>query len=206
MFADTVYKHIFGKEIFLNGILKRRTLSLNINLASAFTLTLPVTSNSATLTQTLKNGKWKTCLGCFVLSLFLWTHAARCGLAPPGINKCDVAAVGGAYGEAPWLRLHPRWVWQLLSTPSSVSFTLISGPLRRHLASTVRKASLNGRMIGVSVPRRRESPGAVLECLAFVLDWRLIECAGRCCAPEPECGVRAGCQLGSAVRLFMVQP
>lgn len=130
----------------------------------------------------------------------LWLYAAW-----KSINVTQ-AWVGGVYVQAPWLRLHPRWVWELYLCRACSSFTLISGQLRTYFASTVRNTPLNGRIIGVAVSLWREFPAAVPQCLAFVLNWRVIECAGRCCAPEHECFIRAGCGLCSVVCLFMVQP
>lgn len=45
---------------------------------------------------------------------------------------------------------------------------------------------LKWRIVGVDVSFCRKLSAASLESLAFVLDRRAIECAGRCCAPEPE--------------------
>lgn len=44
----------------------------------------------------------------------------------------------------------------------------------------------HGRIVGVVVSVCRELSTASLESFAFVLDRRATECAGRCCAPEPE--------------------
>lgn len=46
------------------------------------------------------------------------------------------------------------------------------------------------RIVGAEVPLCRKLPAASPESLAFVLDRRAIECAGRCCAPEREWAVR----------------
>lgn len=48
---------------------------------------------------------------------------------------------------------------------------------------------VNEQIIGVGVSRCRKLAAASPQSLAFVLDRRAVECAGRCCAPEPELSV-----------------
>lgn len=61
------------------------------------------------------------------------------------------------------------------------------------IGPAARTTLVNGRIVDVEVSFFRKLPAASPQSLAIVLDRRATECAGRCCAPEPEWSVRARC-------------
>lgn len=121
------------------------------------------------------------------------------------INKCDVIAGGRSLRPGTMASVGPEVSVWALSPPSFFYFhTVHSWSWKMWYPPAARKPLVHGRIVGVEVSFGRKLPAASLESLAFVLDRRAIECAGRCCAPEPEWSIRARYGLCSGGWSYMV--